>query len=229
MKLAFLFLLFTLLLADKDRSPSPLPSHAVPTLHCYLTEKAPTIDGKLDEFCWKQGEVAMNFQQLGLRGTAGEQTKAMVTYDAENLYIGFICFESNMSGIYSAQTQRDGPLWLDDCIEVFLDTRHDHRTYFHIIVNVNGAKYDEIGCCVVPRTWTAEWDVATGRFTEGWTVEIALPFKSMGLSMPTAGTVWGFNLNRQQWRIPEQSSWATTLNRFHEPMNFGHLFFVPSF
>lgn len=222
-------LLPALLLAGSERSSFPLPSHAVPTLRCYLTETAPTIDGKLDERCWKQGEVATHFQQLLLRGDASEQTRAMVTYDAEHLYVAFTCFESNMSGMYNAQTQRDGPLWADDCIEVYLDTRHDHRTYFHLIVNVNGAQYDEIGCCSVPWTWTAEWRAATAQYSGGWTVEIALPFKSMGLTMPTAGTVWGFNVNRQQWRIPEQSSWATTLNGFHEPTNFGHLFFVPSF
>ena len=223
-------LLSLLTLGSDDRNTSATASHlAVPTLHCYLAEQAPIIDGVLDDNCWKRGELATNFQRLHFSGTAVEQTQVRVTYDAGYLYVAFYCLESNMNRIFRTQTFRDGPLWVDDCIEVYLDTRHDHSTYFHLIVNSNGAQYDEIGCCTVPHTWTANWMVATARFSGGWTAEIALPFTSMGLSMPIAGTVWGFNLNRQQWRIPEQSSWATTVNGFHEPINFGHLFFVPSF
>ena len=220
--LILILLLFAVVSADTSSQ------HEVPTLLCYLIERAPVIDGVLDDVCWKQGEVASNFTLLRYGGAAVEQTQAMVTYDGRNLYIGFICLESKKEGMRMQCVERDGPVWLDDCVEVFLDTRHDHKTYFHLITNLRGTKYDEKGY-LAPNSWTAQWEVATATFDGGWSVEIALPFKSMGLTMPKAGTIWGLNLNREQWKIPEWNGWAGTVSHFHEPVNFGHLFFLPSF
>ena len=61
----------------------------------------------------------------------------------------------------------------------------------------------------------------------GWSVEIAIPFRSLGVEMPPSGTLWGFNVHRQEYRLIERSSWSATLHSFHEPSNFGHLLFVP--
>ena len=39
------------------------------------------------------------------------------------------------------------------------------------------------------------WDVKTGRFDGGWTIEMAIPFKSLRYQ-PGAGQTWGINLRR---------------------------------
>ena len=44
------------------------------------------------------------------------------------------------------------------------------------------------------------WDLATGRFAGGWTVEIALPFKSLRYA-PGASQTWGFQVRRSnRWK-----------------------------
>jgi len=221
-------LLFPLILFAQISEPTPSRM-----ITCRLSEQTPVIDGVLTDDCWRKAEVVSDFSLLRRKGPAKEQTQGMVAFDARNLYIAFICFESDNATIRKKLTARDAPLWADDCIEVFLDPRHDHTSYHHLITNPNGAKYDETGRIGAPvpnpSSWDGEWTVATGIFDGGWTVEIAISFASMGLSTPRAGTIWGFNLHRQEHRLREQSSWRETERWFHEPKNFGHLLFVPPF
>lgn len=199
-----------------------------PTLRCQRTARPPLIDGILDETCWREADVATHFVLLQELGPATEQTECMVTYDAKNLYMAFRCFESDPGGIRVGCTLRDGEVWLDDCVEVFLDPWHSHHTYFHLITNRIATRFDEVGPLYPrPRSWSADWQVGTRATPSGWNVEIALPFESLGLKMPAPGTQWGFNAHRQEYRLVERSSWSATLEGFHEPKNFGHLFFVP--
>ncbi|TPW09594.1 MAG: hypothetical protein FD127_4095, partial [Acidimicrobiaceae bacterium] len=48
--------------------------------------------------------------------------------------------------------------------------------------------------------WNPVWEVAVGRFDGGWTVEAAIPFKSLRYQPGTAQT-WGFNARRNnKWK-----------------------------
>lgn len=207
---------------------APLGEYEAPPLRCRLTGERPVIEGILDEACWLDADIATDFALLEGRGRATQQTESMAAYDAENLYIAFRCGESDSSGIRVERTRRDGRVWLDDCVEVFLDPLHDHGTYFHLITNSIATRFDEIGPRYPrPTSWDGDWRVATHVSSTGWAVEIAIPFHSLGLTMPRPGTLWGFNINRQEYRLLERSSWSPTQHSFHEPRNFGHLFFVP--
>ena len=45
--------------------------------------------------------------------------------------------------------------------------------------------------------WNPVWDVEVGRFDGGWTVEVAIPFKSLRYR-PGRAQIWGFNARRDQ-------------------------------
>ena len=48
--------------------------------------------------------------------------------------------------------------------------------------------------------WNPVWDVQTGRFEGGWTVEVAIPFKSLRYR-PGRAQIWGFNaLRTNRWK-----------------------------
>jgi hypothetical protein len=207
----------------------PATADELSPLRCRLSARPAAIDGRLDDDCWRRADVASGFVLLEGRGRATQHTECMTAYDAENLYVAFTCHESNPRFIRAHCTTRDGVVWRDDCVEVFLDTRHDHRTYFHLIVNQLGTQFDEIGPVYPrPESWDGAWRVATQEFEGGWNVEMAIPFRALGLPTPPPGTLWGFNVNRQEYRLLERSSWAATVHSFHEPAHFGHLLFVPS-
>lgn len=199
---------------------------SVPEILCRKTYNPPVIDGILSDVAWREAYGVTNFSLLAGQGFATEKTYAYVLYDNYNLYIAFICFESRLDLVTLKNFNRDGFIWEDDCVEVFMDTNHNHKTYFHIITNIAGIRYDEIGR-LCPWAWDGDWQVAIAKYNDRWTVEIAIPFSAMNLSTPLPGEVWGFNLNREEWRLMEMSSWAPTWFSFHEPEHFGHLIFEP--
>jgi hypothetical protein len=160
-------------------------------------------------------------------GLATDQTYAYTLYDTRNLYIAFICIESRMDLVNVVTFVRDGIVWEDDCVEVFMDTNHDHKTYYHIISNIAAIRYDEIDGMLRPWSWDGDWQVAIAKYNDRWTVEIAIPFSCMNINTPMPGEIWGFNLNREEWRLTEMSGWSPTWYLFHEPNNYGHLIFEP--
>jgi len=108
-----------------------------------LAYERPVIDGKLDDECWQDAEKISGLLILGKElNKAKEQTIARLAYDKENLYLGVICFESKMDMIKDAHKERDGHVFQDDCIEIFLDWEKKGEKYCHIVVNSIGSIYD---------------------------------------------------------------------------------------
>lgn len=206
-----------------------IPHENMPTtLTCKWASYPPQIDGDIQDFCWYEAEAAVGFRLLKQRGFAFHDTEVKTSYDINNLYILFLCYDSDPDNIRINCASRDGLVWRDDCVEVFIDVNHDHNSYYHLITNMLGTQYDEIGR-LVPWNWDASWISATEKYNWGWAIELAIPFQSLGIPTPKAGSTWGFNVNRQDYQSKEQSGWAETINEFHEPQNFGHLLFAPLF
>ena len=114
------------------------------SLRCRFCGIPPVIDGSLDDLCWSRCEVATDFQLLDGAGRATQQTECMTAYDARNLYLAFVCHESDPSGIRAQCYTRNGPVWFDDCVEAFLDTRFDRYSYYHLIANSIAVPYDDM-------------------------------------------------------------------------------------
>ena len=109
---------------------------------------------------------------------------------------------------------------------MFLDTNHDQRTYFHLMLNPLGTQYDEAGR---DRSWDAGWESAAKVGKDGWTAEIALPFAAIG-GPPVSGKEWGINLARSRIRPDEPDAFSLIKyfgpgESFHAPYLFAHLYF----
>lgn len=185
----------------------------------------PRIDGRLDEPCWRMATLAEPFLRLGGAAPAREQTSARLLSDGEALYIGFVCRESRMDRLVAQVTRHDGTVWLDDCVEIFIDANHDHRTYHHFIVNSLATRLDarmgESGR--LDLKWDAPWQAAARTDKDRWTVEVAIPFASIG-GRPD---YFGINLCREEQPNGELSSWAPQQRRFATtPDELSHFFDV---
>jgi len=139
------------------------------------------IDGKLDEKSWGIAEkVQLNYEiQITDNEPALQKTTAMVLYDNENLYFGFICYDTNPKEIRAHLTDRD-KIWEDDFIILIIDTYGDNQNAYELAVNPYGIQGDGI------RAGNSEdmsfdfiWRSAGFVNDSGWTVEIAIPFKSL--------------------------------------------------
>ncbi|MGC9316849.1 MAG: sugar-binding protein [Armatimonadota bacterium] len=199
---------------------------------CAFTSQAPQIDGSLDDDCWSKALPLAPFQKLTLGTPAEHQSTGYLLWDAGHLYIGVHCQEPEMDRIRASVTQRDGPVYSDDCIEIFLVPPHspllagfpEHRRYFHLIANSLGTRYDEIGL-EAPKTFDGQWRAAATRGEDAWSLEVAVPFADFDVSV-SDGDVWRGNISRARWVEKEYSTWAPLQRTFHDRQHFGQIVFT---
>ncbi|MGC9317391.1 MAG: sugar-binding protein, partial [Armatimonadota bacterium] len=207
---------------------SPLPAADLaptPVATAGMTDAPPAIDGVLGDACWADSSAILRgFVETDMSAFAPVRTDARVCWDAERLYIGVRCEEPNTDALRAQMTERDDAIWRDDCIELFLDTNHDRKTYAHVIVNSLGTVYDDR----IPgdASWDADVDAAAQTGDDFWAVEVAIGLDSLG-GAPRPGDVWGFNLGRERYAGEGQLSiWSPTYAKFLEPDRFGELVFA---
>jgi len=203
---------------------------ATQTLPCYRVESPPTIDGRLNDPQWKSVPRVTGFVQFGQGQGAYSrfQTFARAAWDDRALYVSFECLTPHPDGLEIGDTERDGAVGRGDSIEIFLDTNRDRRTYFQIVSNPGAGVYDGKE---MDKSWNADYDVKADIGESSWSLEIAIPFNSLGVSVPEDKTEWGVNLCRN---IPPAqtgrervlyTSWIDIKGGFHKPAQFGTLVF----
>jgi Domain of unknown function (DUF5916) len=159
------------------------------------------VDGKLDEAVYQTvPPISGLIQTLPHNGQpATEKTEAWVMYDNQNLYLACRCWDSAPPDQWVANEMRRDTSQLrnNDVFGALFDTFHDRRNGFHFYTNPLGARADQtVTDEGNPNTdWNPVWFVRTGRFDGGWTVEMAIPFKSLRYISGT-NEVWGIQIRR---------------------------------
>jgi hypothetical protein len=159
------------------------------------------IDGRLDEAVYGAVPAITDFvQALPREGEpATEKTEAWILFDGDAMYVAGRCWDSAPpSGWVANDLRRDSnQLRENDSFGVLFDTFHDRRNAFVFYTNPLGVLADQTFTDEgnPNRDWNPVWEVRTGRFDGGWTVEMAIPFKSLRYTSGTNQT-WGVNLRR---------------------------------
>jgi len=128
-----------------------------------------------------------------------------------------------MNTLTAATTERDGSVWDDDCIKLFIDPNHNHDNWFELVCNAGGIRFDQFKQ-EGGESWDAEWTVACQKFDKYWEVEIMIPFAIFEKS-PQIGTVWGFNIGRDSKASDQRIEWSCTYGKAYSPNRFGDLIF----
>ena len=215
-RLKFLTFALLLLFAAQSWAQRPQPASlkiprltAAPALEDFLSMKpSPAWAGKLavvDGFRqWRPGDGTPSTQK----------TVAYLGYDSKNLYVIFVCFDTEPGKIRAHLTRRD-QVWGDDFVDVWLDTFHDHRRLYEFVVNPLGVQADGIDD---ETNFNEDFSFDTvwysrGKLTpEGYVVWIALPFKSLRFSNADVQT-WGIVLQRDIYRNFEKTFWPPITRR----------------
>lgn len=189
---------------------APLPPQDY-SLDIHRLSGAPVIDGKLDDPVWQEGNLLGGFIQIdpGEGQPASEKTEAYVGYDSHNLYFGIRCYDREPAKILGSGMRSDTDLSADDSISIVLDTFHDRRNGFLFQINPLGGRTDALlrnEGEEVNADWDGLWEAAAARDAQGWTAEIAIPFKTLRFSRADS-QIWGFNVSRYITRRQETSFW----------------------
>jgi hypothetical protein len=183
---------------------------------------APTIDGKLDDACWKDAGLRGVWVDVYTGMPAKPQSRAFITYDAKNVYVAFLNPEANMKDLVADTTTRDGQTWNDDSNELFIDPTAGRKDYFQFIVNTAEVLYDGQGR---DGGFDSKCVAKVHKGEAAWSLEMAIPLSELGVKGSPAGQTWTANFcrNRQTQGQAEASAWSDTGESFHNPEAFGKL------
>lgn len=176
--------------------------------------EAPAIDGILDDRAWEKAAVIDEFYQLEPNeGQPGdERTTVRILYDENNLYFGITCYDDQPGQIRARVKARDGDLENDDFVRIYLDPHLTRRNGYFFDVNPLGARRDVLlqNNSDTLTAWNALWTAKARKTSNGWTVEMAIPFRS--ISYDRSRAEWGFDFYRLVRRKDEKIRWSS-INR----------------
>ena len=194
------------------------------------TDRAPVVDGLLDEEGWKRAPALDDFTILD-KGRAEMQTVGRVLYDDSALTIAVDCQDVPGRKPEANVKFRDGSMWEEDSIEIFLIPPESSvlarypagSRYFQFGINALGTRYDGVG---YDGSWDADWSAAVTMQEGSWQAEIRFPYSELGLTSSPKG-VWILNLCRTRSTStpgrPEHSAWSPVEIGFHDVSHFGRI------
>ncbi len=190
-------------------APGVGPLLGQPTVPAVRIEKAPVINGVLDDEVWKQAVPITGFYQREPNPGApsSEKTEVFILYDDNQLYVGFRC-HGDPAKIVAKEMARDISLGNDDRVQIMLDTHGDRRTAYWFQVGPRGSIGDAIvsdNGAYLNKEWDGLWTAKAKILDHGWEAEFAIPFKTLGFDK--ASTQWGLKLIRYVIHRLEASYW----------------------
>ena len=127
---------------------------------------------------WSRAPEVTGFRLLKGGRLASAQSHAQVCYDARNLYVRFRCPAPDPATLTGEVRERDGAVWQDDAVELFLDPGKTGAHSYQFIANCKGSQYDgrdgESG-------WNGEWAASAAVDPEAreWVCALTIPFATL--------------------------------------------------
>ena len=209
--------------AGAQRAPADLEAlpFAPRSYVCYRAPSRLTIDGKLDEPAW--AAVSWSDAFVDIEGESHPRprfrTRVKMLWDDEYFYVAA---EMEEPDVWATLTERDSVIFRDNDFELFIDPDGDTHAYYELEVNALATVWDLMLLKPYRDGGPAinGWDISglrtgidvrgtanqPGDRDEGWTVEIAMPWKMLREAAsehrpPKAGDRWRVNFSRVQWQV----------------------------
>ncbi|MCR4438059.1 MAG: carbohydrate-binding family 9-like protein [bacterium] len=221
----------------------------LPVVTCVRTPQAPALDGSLTDPVWdKAHPIVLSDAITG--ASPRYRTEVRLLYDESHLYVGFRCEDEHAWGSVS---KRDGPIYEEECVEVFLNPASSTHQYYEVNLSPRNVVFD--ACIVNDRTpqradatfkSLKEWDaegLRTATAVDGklnapgkaraWTAEMAIPLSQLygAPHRPVKSReTWRANFYRidtpERKKAQELYAWSPTGRQAcHLPWRFGYLRF----
>ena len=200
-----------------DGPPAPVPPAVMTrneqgqaTVRAVRLDQSIDFDGVLDEAIYGTVPAITGFIQLtpDVGAAATERTEAWILFDETNVYVSARVWDSAPESQWVANEMRrdTSQLRQNDTFAVLFDTFYDRRNGVLFYTNPLGARADaQFTNEGNPNSdWNPVWDVRTGRFDGGWTVEMEIPFKTLRYRSEPPH-IWGVQLRRA---IRRKNEWA---------------------
>jgi hypothetical protein len=178
------------------------------TLRAVRVSEPLRIDGVIEERFYQTTRPITEFiQSLPVEnGEPSQLTEVWIGFDDTNVYLSAKVWDSAGPDAWTAnEMRRDGPqLRENDNFGFFIDTFYDRRNAVGLYANALGGLADfqitnEAG---INRDWNPIQETRTALFDGGWSIEFAIPFKSLRYRSGRE-QIWGIQLRRTVLRRNE--------------------------
>ncbi|HUH47539.1 MAG TPA: carbohydrate-binding family 9-like protein [Arenibacter sp.] len=228
----------------------------------YRANEALTIDGKTDESAWEKAPWSDDYIDIEGVLTPTYKTRMKMLWDADYLYL---MAEMEEPHVWATLKERDTVIFYNNDFEIFIDPDGDTHNYYEYEMNAHNTLWDLFltkpyrnGGKVID-----SWDIQGVKsavsirgtlndpsdIDEGWTVEIALPWKVITEAAKNdkvpVNDFWRLNFSRVNWNfdltdgrysrkkdpngkfLPEYNwvwspQWVINM---HEPEHWGYVYF----
>ncbi len=164
-----------------------------PHMNVIKTEFPIKIDGKINDLEWEGATSITSFFERDPGENIAPQvnTETFITYDDNNLYVSFKCYD-DPSTIRASLTQRDQYSGNDE-VGVFIDTYGDASVAYMLFVNPLGIQKDLLWNSITGSDtgYDLIWESSAEITDFGYQVEMAIPFSSFRFP----------NKDVQSWKI----------------------------
>lgn len=173
----------------------------------------PTIDGILDDACWKIAPQADRFTHVRTKKVIEDDSVVKLVYTPKAIYVGWHLYDSQPNKIAIVQTKDqirfDSAIedWVSFSIDPFHSHRFADRTFF--MANPLGKKYVKIDPEDPERDKRiSQWNVAAKIVKDGWIVEMEIPWEMLDYPEAAEPIRMGVNFDRFQARTWTHSWWS---------------------
>jgi hypothetical protein len=185
-----------------------LATTVTPHLGAARADRAPVLDGRLDDAVWQRAEASDTFtQKVPDSGKApSERTIVRVLYDKDNVYVGIDCPQKE--AVVGRLTRRDRNVEADS-VEIALDSRSDGKTAFGFAINASGVISDGLhfNDTDYSQDWDENWEGRAARTSTGWSAELRIPLRILRFGSKPVQS-WGFQVRRYVSALQEWDEWA---------------------
>ncbi|MBX7133421.1 MAG: carbohydrate binding family 9 domain-containing protein [Fimbriimonadaceae bacterium] len=175
--------------------------------------QAPVVDGKFGEGEWAGASKATTFYEPNTGKPADDQTDCWLGFDDQAIYVAFHCHDSKPESIHGQET-RPGVLFdQEDYVAFRIDpffTRQEGQISRYL-VNAIGTQTELIaGGRAAKREWRGDWQSAVGRVSDGWVVEMRIPWSILKYPAGSTPKEMTVNFGRHQARTKVRTLWCDT-------------------
>ena len=165
--------------------------------------RAPRIDGKLNDNCWKNAPVTTDFILFEKsRDVATRKTEVQMLYTNKSVVFGFKC---HIPDKYFPKKDNPEvrPFYLD-CVEIMFTPSESEDGYLHFTVNCfnrRSQQAKEQGGVVGNLGWNCEYKSAVYKGKDFWSCEVEIPYSSLE-NLDSKAKFWRINLMRESYNLP---------------------------
>ncbi len=142
------------------------------------------IDGRLNERAYASGAWQKEFHAFRTLEPSGPDTSFRVFTDGNYLYLAARLDEPS-GEMMAAVEERDGPVWTDDSLEIFLRANEDESAFLQFVVSAKGIIADSSygqGGHTRHAHWNSSAQVGVQAGKAEWTLELAIPLAELQVS-----------------------------------------------